>query len=259
MKNINLISYLFATIIAIGLALPLGAVQAETLVGSNVDSRVQVGFSVSAESLKPWLPADWTPAPFPGGALKGANLLLILIDRDLELDPDGKPKSPSKSRAAAFVGLGKQDGGDTVRLYVYRIYSSAPGYDPYGGNAKKAEIARTTTTEGAANEGRNRQEVWSVMPQDGGELGFSLNFTSGTPSWGPGEIKPHSKINPDFWRIYRYDQLVDLAMSAPVGKPLAGEFSLTSTVPELAGIFDGSEQTIAILDVPVYVRKVYLP
>jgi hypothetical protein len=66
-------------------------------------------------------------------------------------------------------------------------------------------------------------------------------------------------VNPDFSRIYRYDQLVDLAMSQELGKPLDGSVSLSSSIPELSGIFDGSESLMAIMDIPVYTRQVFLP
>ncbi|NND44880.1 MAG: hypothetical protein HKN58_06120, partial [Xanthomonadales bacterium] len=59
--------------------------------------------------------------------------------------------------------------------------------------------------------------------------------------------------------IYRYDSIVDVVSSKAMGKPVAGSVSLTSTVPELAGIFNGAEEIAAVLDVPVRVRKSYLP
>ena len=236
-----------------------GAVaQAETLVGSNVDSRMLIGFKVNADAMQSRVPEGWASIPFPGGPLKGANLLAVLIDRKLERDAEGKPKSPSTSRAMALIGLGKQIGGDGVRLYVYRIYATPQDYDPYG-NAVQAGISRTTSTEGPANAGRARTEVWTVAPQGGGELGISARFTSGTRSWVSDEARPYSNMNPDFFRIYRYDQLVDLVTSTPVGKPLTGTFDFSSTVAELADVFDGSQEVVAIMDVPVYVREIYLP
>ena len=66
-------------------------------------------------------------------------------------------------------------------------------------------------------------------------------------------------MRPEFSRIYRYDQLVDVAMSKPAGRRLAGAYKFRSMISELQGLFDGFEETIAILDVPVYVRKVSLP
>ncbi|MCB1431191.1 MAG: hypothetical protein KDK75_01830 [Alphaproteobacteria bacterium] len=58
-------------------------------------------------------------------------------------------------------------------------------------------------------------------------------------------------MRPEFSRIYRYDQLVDVAMSKPAGRRLAGAYKFRSKISELQGLFDGSEETIAILDVPV--------
>jgi len=258
MKPMILSRYFFAVIFVLAVALPQSFARAETFVGSTVDSRILIGFNVSSAGLQPMLPEGWVPIPYPRGPLAGANLLVSLIDRALDLDPDGKPKTPPNSRATTLLGLAKQDGGDEVRLFIYRVYTTAPGYDPYG-NSMNAEVSRTASTGGAANEGRSRSEVWNIAPENGGELDVSVAFTSGARGWTSSEANPHSNINPDFSRIYRSDRLVDLAMSAPMGKPLAGEFGFSSTVPELADIFDGTEEAIAILDMPVYVLKTYLP
>ena len=88
---------------------------------------------------------------------------------------------------------------------------------------------------------------------------FALEYTTGNRGWAPGELFPYSAANPDFSRIYRYDQMVDIVASSAIGKPSSAEFSLTSNVTELGAIFDGSLEIIAVMDVPVYVRKVYLP
>lgn len=239
-------------------AVPIRSAQAETLVGTNVDSRLLAGFEVNPDGVEAFLPDGWTPIAFPDGPLAGANLLVVLIDRAVQLDAEGKPTSPPNSRYAALVGLGKQEGGDAVRLYVYRIYASDLGPNPYG-NSIIAEVGRATSTEGPADMGRQHGDAWTVAPDGSGELALSLTYTTGARSWAPGEARPFSNTMPDFSRIYRYEQLVDLVMSRPLGKELTGTFSFSSSIPELADIFDGSEEAVGILDVPVYVRKVYLP
>jgi len=88
---------------------------------------------------------------------------------------------------------------------------------------------------------------------------FALSYHSGVPSWSEGRALPYSNIDPDFHRIYRYDQLVDLVMSVPAGKALAGKTTFTSTIPEIAPMFDGNEKLIGIISVPAYVRQVFLP
>ncbi|MEP1206083.1 MAG: hypothetical protein ABJL64_20165 [Rhizobiaceae bacterium] len=183
-------------------------------------------------------------------------MLFALIDGVLEMGPDGKPLNPPSRRAVVFVGLGKKD--EAVRMFVLRIMTTVPERDPYS-VATVAEIARTRTLGGPANGARRVSDEWLIAPSAGGELKFRLNYATGKRSWIPGELFPHSASKPEFSRIYRYDQLVDLVVSTPLGKPPSGDFELSSSVDELRTVFDGSQETIAVLDIPVYVRKVYLP
>jgi hypothetical protein len=50
-----------------------------------------------------------------------------------------------------------------------------------------------------------------------------------------------------------------LVMSEPAAKALAGDAAFTTTIPEIAPMFDGNEKLIGIISVPVYVRQVFLP
>ncbi|MCV2867635.1 hypothetical protein OEW28_03225 [Defluviimonas sp. WL0002] len=158
----------------------------------------------------------------------------------------------------ALASLARQDGTKAVRLYVTRIYITEGGYDPYG-NAQEAEIRRNATVESVNSEAPRWTEAWTVALSSGGELRFPLRYRSGTPSWSAGEATPYSNVKPDFHRIYRFDQRVDLAMSASLGRELDGEMALSSTVAELSGLFDGNERIVAVMDIPMSVREVSLP
>jgi len=229
--------------------------EAETPVGSNVDSRVIVAVSAPVDGVQMLLPEGWTSVPFPAGPLDGANILFVFIDNLVQFDAEAKPLSASR-RAVALLSLGQQ--ADDVRLYVLRLYTTTPEVDPYGVNVA-AEIARRTSVEQPADGDRERVDEWVVDVSGGGTLGFKLAYTTGSRSWSPGEAFPHSASNPDFSRIYRSQQMVDLVASTPLGKPSSGEFSLTSSVPELASILDGSQEIVSVMDVPVYVREISLP
>ena len=139
-----------------------------------------------------------------------------------------------------------------------RIFTTAPEIDPYSVNVA-AEISRKRTMAGSGSAGQQRSESWVIRPETGGEIAFDLAYTTGTHGWSSDTSFPHSAADPGFSRIYRYDQLVDLAMSKPIGKPLAGDVSFSSSVAALAGLFDGSEELLGIVSVPVYVREIALP
>ena len=44
-----------------------------------------------------------------------------------------------------------------------------------------------------------------------------------------------------------------------LGKPMAGTFEITNAVEGLSDLLDGTESAVAIMDIPVYVRQVYIP
>ena len=242
---------------ALILLIPWSQARSETFMGTNIDSRVIIGLKTQSSAVQDLLPQGWTAIAFPRGPLTGANLLVSFVDGILMVDADGAPLAPASRRAVIFLGLAKQDGGDAVRIYVLRSYTSAPEDDPYGVNVA-ADITRSNALTGPANGGRASRDDWSMTAGDG-TLAMSLSYTTGKRSWSASEALSYSAANPDFHRIYRYDSITDLVMSTVVGKPTPGDFSLTNSVPDLAAISDGNEETVAILDIPVRVRKVYLP
>lgn len=229
---------------------------AETLVGTNVDERLIVAFAARPDGLESFVPEGFAPIAFPQGPMAGANVLLVLIDRLVQLDASGEPAGPSNSRYAVLAGLAQRE-GEPPRLLVYRIYASDLSANPYS-NSLEATIERRSATEGPANLGRQREEDWSIIAADG-DMRLELTFESGQRSWGAAEAMPYSAAVPDFYRIYRYNQLVDLVASAALSRPIGGAVAFATTIPELEGLFDGSEEIRAILDVPVYTREVYLP
>ena len=240
------------------MAIPHQRAQAESFVGTDVESRVIIGLTANLEAVQAKMPEGWAAMPFPSGPLKGANLLVSFIDGHVMLDADGKPLAPASRRAVTLVGLGKQIEGDQVRLFVLRIYTTVEDSDPYG-NAMRAGIARTITLTGPADGPREVSDFWRVVPEAGGKIRLELDFTTGRRGWSPSEAKSFSASNPDFHRIYRYDSITDVVQSAAMGKPISGSVKLEVSILELADMFDGSETIAAILDVPVRVRKTFLP
>ena len=57
-------------------------------------------------------------------------------------------------------------------------------------------------------------------------------------------MRPYSAARPDFHRIYRYRQLVDVAMSRPMGKALDGEMEFSVSIDELAPLFDEARRAL---------------
>ncbi len=248
---------MFVLLLLIHFTVKTGEAKAETLIGSNHDSRVILALSVDPSAAGTLLPDGWSLTSFPGGPLEGANMLMVFIDRHLGKDADGNLSSPPILRGLALVSPATASGSDQMRIFVTRIFTTAEGNDPYK-NSTLAQITRAASLTSSGNEAATRTENWTVA-HGGGDLTLSLEYAGGNPAFSTGEARPYSNVDPEFYRIYRYQQLADLAMSVPLGKKLSGEMSLASSIPELAGLLNGQEDIIAAIVLPVYMRETFLP
>lgn len=230
--------------------------RAETFVGSNVDSRVTLAFKVSDTAAQAWLPEGWTLAPFGGGAIAGSNLLLVFVDRQLGLDPEGKTATNAIYRAIALVSSATRDG--ETRAFVTRVYVSDPTENPYS-NSVGVNVVRNVAISGNGSDPASGSDDWAIEDDDGGTLVFRMSYEGAIPGWSEGESLPYSSIEPDFHRIYRYEQIADLLHSVPAGVDRISAFEFTTTIAELAPMFDGSEELVAVINVPWYLRHLYLP
>lgn len=239
--------------------LTAAAIHAETFVGATVESRVMLGFKVDDAAAQAWLPDGWKLITLPKGPVAGANLLVVFMDRHLVLDAEGKPAAAPQDRAAAMLSYAVNPDEKGPRTFITRVFETPPVVNTYS-NSVAAVVSRSQSSEGTGAAGATRQESWTVAAEGGGEMRLDLNYQAGTPIWiAETTALPYSAAEPEFHRIYRYGQLVDLAMNTKIGKPLKGDIAFTSSIPDLAAMFDGSETLVSAMVVPVYLRKTSLP
>lgn len=230
---------------------------AETYAGANAESRIILGLAVSPEAAGAWLPEGWSPLTLPRGPLGGANLIVVLLDRQLQLDGSDAATDPASLRGVVFASFAVKPGEERPRLFVTRVYSTAPEPDPYG-VARAAAISREMNL-GAGQDTAMRHERWQVAPAEGGAMTLDLRHAVGAHAWTNGESRIHSAADPDFSRIYRFEQLDDVAMSEAMAMPLSGEAVLEWALPEFETVFDGTEKLVSIVSRPHYLVRIYLP
>lgn len=232
---------------------------AETVVGSTVESRVLLGFKVNDAAIDDLLPDGWASVTLPKGPVAGSNMIIALIDRHVILDANGKPEKPSSGPTVAFLAYARKDGVDGVRGFVTRVYEEPPLVNPYG-NSVAADIKRVAGYTDAGGGERKQSETWLVQTDGGGELAFDLDYSVGGFIWSTGgESRPYSAVRPDFFRIYRYDQLAGLAMNTAMDRNLDGTVDFSVSGPEMGRVFDGGEELVAIVSIPAYIRAISLP
>lgn len=234
------------------------AAMGETLLQNTVENRVLLGFKVDGTALAQVMPERWSPIVLPQGPVAGSNLILSFFDRLLIADAEGKPADAAASPVLALVAYGTSDGVEGVRTFVTHIYEVPPLVDPFG-VSQAAEITRDAAMSYGPG-GRSRSEAWGVRPASGGAFTFDLDYQVKGHGWTEdGASMPYSAADPGFFQIYRYDQLAELAMNPGLGRPLDGTVSYSAEIPALSGLFDGTEELVSVVSIPVYVREVYAP
>jgi hypothetical protein len=233
---------------------------AETLMQQNVDTRVILAFRVGQAALQEWLPAPWQVNPVATGPSKDANLTVTFNDRLLNQDGEGKPIAGGMTQMVGLSVPAKHGQTGETAPFVIRVFDANPQLipGPYK-TAVLATIQREVTLKAAGLEPGTGSEGWELRDGTGGLIELRVEYQRGVPSRAQQETKPHSPVDPSFFRIYRFDAGTDVVKSIPAGIDRVRSYQFRVTVPELRKLFDGTEQLVSIAILPWYVRKVSLP
>ncbi|WP_270937864.1 hypothetical protein [Falsiroseomonas oryzae] len=234
-----------------------GTAQGQTPTESSVEVRSQLMFRVPDATAQRLLPAGWQLNPATTGPAHGANLLIVLTDRLLTQDTEGRPVPGGVGQAVVLVVPGRNPAtgiAGPVIVGGFATGEGAPG--PYGTYAPAAITHERAVTAGPDGV-RRGQERWSATTPEGDRFELRMRYAVGTPSRTTPQQRVSSGRNPDFHRIYQVDQGTVVLRAA--GTDHIEEFAFAASGPRLGPIFDGSEQLTAVLSLPWYLRRVSLP
>jgi hypothetical protein len=248
----------FATAFIALLITTLAASAEEKFLGTYGQARTSLTFKIPDATVQTVLPQGWVASPFSGGPAEGANLVVTFFEWLVVQDPDGKP-----GKTYRLVGLSvpaKQNGKEATVVMVVAGLSSPDGYapGPYGNfAAAKAIINRTLRVD---DDGVSRaEENWQFEGESGDSIQLQLQFVRGTAARREVEAKVHSASKPEFYRIYRIEEAVDVIRSAPGGTDRVQNYAFKASGPRLSALFKGSEHLISITSFPWYSRRAFLP
>lgn len=259
---VRLLAHVLFVAISLSAASSSQCAQAQTLSVEQIERRIVMGFQVNAEALQGRLPSPWQLDPVAGGALKGANLLISLVDNLRTENAEGKASIGGTLRFAFFAAPATNpQTGQTVAVVLGGFASNAayvPGfYKVYRAATIRIQHA-TKSLEGGADE---QADVWEILDGTGKlELSFRLIswpdavMRSRTKS----EINSISVKDPALWRTYKYDSVTDVVSSVALGIDRIKSLDLQLNSAEFADLFNGSEQLVGISLLPWYIRQVYI-
>ncbi len=235
-------------------------VLAETLFESNAETRCMIGMQVSQAALQKEVPPPWQVVSTPQGPFKGANFFMVFIDPIVVQDAQGKPNPEASSCKVVFAVPARNTQTNEVATLVIGGFSGSPSTvpGPYK-NFEFAPIQRVYAQKSTDSKAATVEDAWDVGEPDKPLITFHIQYQQGFPFRNKSEQKVYSAKEPGFFRIYRIDSATEMVRSVPMKVDRIQDYRLRVTAPELSGICDGSEQVVAIVAVPLYVRQVFLP
>jgi hypothetical protein len=242
----------------IGFCLLAGAASGgERLSGSNVDVRTTVTFKVSDAAVQKLLPEGWELSSPTSGPAAGFNLAVVLIDSVSGSDAEGKPVAPFRG-GVVVIPVRKKGTDAAMSMVVFGIAIPEVTPGSYGVYMPgKAAIERKVRIEAAAKS--TAEETWEFRADDGHAITLQIAYERGPTAKAKLEANVYSGAKPAFYRIYRFEQVADVALSKPTGINRVSKVSFKASGPKLAPMFDGTEQVISVTSIPSYSRTVFLP
>ncbi len=227
--------------------------EAEKFVGRGTETRTFLYFKVSAAALREFVPDGWQICPVGSGPAAGANLLAAFVDQATSLDAEDKPVDPMRYVLFEIPVSSAATGATALMLFTGLSTGGAGIYDT--NLMATAQVERRIRHEPS---GSTVGESWDFQAAGGESVSLQLRFRRGPVSVQQVESRVYSQVRPSFSRIYRVEQAVDVVH--PTGEPgRLTEVALKARTAKLAPLFDGTEQLTAIISVPVYARRIFLP
>lgn len=256
LKKIKLRNIMATYIVLTAVFLPLSA-SAETLLDSTIaDARTLAFFKVNEAALKEWLPDTHEIRAF-GGPYKGANILMMFIDRMLHQDAEGKSKAGGAYRMMALVIPGKNIETGKKATFISRVYAPSEGAGTYKVSVP-AIVSHSLALSGTGAEPLSGRHDWNIS-HDGGEIAIGFDYKGAVPKRKTSESILSTPADASVARIYRYDQLTDVMFSPAKGIDRTSNVTVKVSIPELTKMFDGTATLIGLSDRPFYTRTTYKP
>lgn len=230
---------------------------AQNFVEWSTEARTVLAFKVNPDALQRVLPAGWTSVPATTAGTPGANLNLTLMEREVVLDPQGKPV---RSGTARYLVLGAparnaQTGQTNTVIVGGMSVEGAGAYDVYV-TANTARLERSVVGEGDAQA--RVQESWQFTAASGERIELQLAYRRGVATRAHVDSVLRSAKHPEFQRTYRIDQATDVVRSASTPDRVE-QLTFRATGPAFAALFDGKEQLLGVTAIPYYVRDISIP
>jgi hypothetical protein len=233
----------------------------EHLSTSNVETRLIALVQAPEAAVLKRLPPGWELNTYAKGPFQGANLVVLMVERLYGADPAGKPLPARMERIAALVipVKNRTNPKQQTLMVIGGLASSPDGVPgPYKNWGPAGEFKRELSARGGGTDFGNVEDEWYASGPEG-SVKFHVHFERTMATRAAIDQHVYSSVDPAFYRIYRADVGTELVRSVPAGVDRAKDVRLVLKGKWAADLFDGSEKLVAVVNMPWYVRQVFLP
>jgi hypothetical protein len=90
-------------------------------------------------------------------------------------------------------------------------------------------------------------------------LQFTTVYPRGVAMRAHVEPRIDAAAEPEFYGIYKADQVTEIVNSMADESKRAKKVELSASGSQIAKLFDGREQLVAVMNIPAYYRQISLP
>ena len=234
----------------------LGAAPAlaqEKFDGTNVDVRTVLDFKVSDAAVQKLLPPGWEVNPATSGPSAGANLRVAFVDSLAAYDAQGKPTPPIRN---LIFGIPAKKVGVPGALMLFVLLSPGDG-GSYGVSMKSTNVVEHKIRH-EPGVPTTVEESWEFKAENGHLVSLQIHYVRGVATRSKSEIRNYSQSKPEYFRIYRSDQGVDIVRGTDSGTERLKKYTFKASGEKLSSLFDGTEQLVSLTSLPWYQREIYV-
>jgi hypothetical protein len=234
-----------------------GSAAAQNVTEWSSEARTTLAFKVNPAALQGLLPSGWESSPSTSPATPGANVNVTFMEREIVLDPQGKPVRTGTSRYAV-VGIPARNPGTGQSNTIIYAGLSPEGIGAYGVYTPATTATLKRTVDGAAEGFARVEETWEMAGANGDRLSLQVSYRRGPVNRARVETVVRSARKPEFQRTYRIDQAADVVRSANAPDRVE-QITFRASGPSFGRVFDGSETLLGVTAIPYYVREISIP
>jgi hypothetical protein len=234
-----------------------GAAAAQNVTEWSSEARTSLAFRIDPALLRPLLPQGWEPVPSASPATPGATANVTFMEREIVLDPQGKPVRTGTSRYAVLgVPARNPATGQSNTIIVAGL--SPEGEGAYGVYTPATAATLKRTVDGAAESFARVEERWELAGANGDRLSLQVVYRRGPVAKARVETVVRSARKPEFQRTYRIEQAADVVRSATAPDRVE-QITFQAAGPSFGRLFNGSETLLGVTAIPYYVREISIP